>query len=62
MYVVTIHLDDDRIDPRHMYDANGVIEKNIAPIKLSEWRETHKREIEIFETNLQKDGTKLVHI
>jgi hypothetical protein len=23
--VVTIHLDDDRIDPRRMYDVNGVI-------------------------------------
>ena len=33
--VVTIHLDDERIDPRHMYDANGVIEKNIAPMILS---------------------------
>jgi hypothetical protein len=36
--VVTIHLDDDRIDPRHYYDANGVIEKNLAPLKLSEFR------------------------
>ena len=36
--VVTIHLDDDRIDPRRMYDANGVIEKNLAPLKLSEFR------------------------
>jgi hypothetical protein len=33
--VVTIHLDDPRIDPRGMYDANGVIEKKIMPLKLS---------------------------
>ena len=36
--VVTIHLDDDRLDPRHMYDVNDVIEKNLAPLKLSEFR------------------------
>lgn len=33
--VATIHLDDPRIDPRRMYDANGVIEKKIMPLKLS---------------------------
>ena len=36
--VVTIHLDDDRVDPRHMYNANDVIKKNLAPLKLSEFR------------------------
>jgi hypothetical protein len=35
VHVATVHLDDERIDPRHMYDTNGVIEKNIVPMKLS---------------------------
>ena len=49
VHVVTVHIDDWNLHPNNLYDANGVIEKNIAPIKLSEFRETHKRLIGLFE-------------
>jgi hypothetical protein len=35
VHVATIHLDDDRFDPRNMYNDLGVIEENILPWKLS---------------------------
>ena len=58
--MATINPEGHKFGPYSMKDMNGVIVNNLAPVKLSEFRQENKEKINLLESTVKGVGAKIV--